>query len=318
MTYWDIPHEDSHAKNICLKIGRYKKIGTAQDTPEVENPKSELTLDRVEFQNLVKVLRDNYVPFKEGFNKYIPIDGKFNPESINYLEEIVGTPEKQKVLDFILKNDILADELVAGLQNRLRAKAVQEFETMLGQDLVEQNWQAWFKRNDWVLGSDFVRVLDERAIDTRNITDYLMQAYDGFLDVVEIKKPEGKLRFWADAKDHENYVQSSALTKAITQATKYIYELEREANSAKFLDRVGVKVIKPRCILIFGRSYDWDDEQKEAYRILNSSYHSLTIMTYDHVLGRAKRILGVNRPEDNQDEDAQIPDSDGNDDDIPF
>ena len=142
-----------------------------------------------------------------------------------------------------------------------------------------------------------------------------MQAYDGFLDVVEIKKPEGGLRFWASTKDHDNYVQSSDLTKAITQATKYIYELEREANSAKFLERVGVRVIKPRCILIFGRSNDWNNEQKEAYRILNSSFHNLTIMTYDHVLNRAKRILGIDEPEENQNGDAQVH---GSDDYIPF
>ena len=50
--------------------------------------------------------------------------------------------------------------------------------------------------------------------------------------------------------------------------------------------------------MIFGRSNDWNDEQKEAYRILNSSYHNLAIMTYDHVLRRAKRILGIDEPEE--------------------
>jgi hypothetical protein len=150
------------------------------------------------------------------------------------------------------------------------------------------------KQNAWVLGSEFVKILDEREVDTANITDYLMQAYDGFLDIIEIKRPDGDLRFWADAQDHGNYVPSSDLTKAITQATKYIYEVEREANSVKFLERVGnVKTIKPRCVLIFGRSSDWNNEQKEAYRILNSSYHNLTILTYDHVLLRAKRILNI-------------------------
>ena len=102
------------------------------------------------------------------------------------------------------------------------------------------------------------------------------------------------MRFWANGQDHGNYVPSSDLVKAVTQATKYIYEVEREANSVKFLERVdNVKTIQPRCILIFGRSDDWNEDQKEAYRILNSSYHNLTIMTYDHVLGRTKRILGI-------------------------
>ena len=102
------------------------------------------------------------------------------------------------------------------------------------------------------------------------------------------------MQFWAEKQDHGNWVPSTDLTKAISQATRYIYEVEREANSVKFLERVGnVKTIKPRCVLIFGRSQNWRDDQKESYRILNASYHNLTIMTYDHVLDRAKRILGL-------------------------
>ena len=84
------------------------------------------------------------------------------------------------------------------------------------------------------------------------------------------------------------------MVKAITQASRYIYEVEREANSVKFLDLVNqVRTVKPRGILIFGRSHDWGDDQREAYRILNSNYHNLSIMTYDHVLERAKRMIGI-------------------------
>lgn len=87
---------------------------------------------------------------------------------------------------------------------------------------------------------------------------------------------------------------SSDLTKAIAQASRYIFEVEREANSVKFLEKVGgVKTVKPRCVLIFGRSNDWNEKQTEAYRILNASFHCLTILTYDHVLSRACRISGI-------------------------
>jgi hypothetical protein len=163
---------------------------------------------------------------------------------------------------------------------------------MLKNDLSESKWQIWFEENSWVLGSEFVEILDERKIDTKNITDYLVRSYDGFLDIIEIKKPEdGKLDFWSKTRDHGNLVPSSNLVKAITQATKYIYEVERESNSNKFLKRVKAQIVKPRSILIFGRSDDWGDDENEAYRIINSSYHNLLIMTYDHVLDRAKRIL---------------------------
>ena len=313
---WKIPHRDSEGENISLKIGRYNKNGFVPERLEVENPRSELTLENEEFQNLLEFLGHNYEPFKEGFKKYIPIDGDFSQESIEDLKAFFDTPDKEKILDLIVRNKILSDDLVAGLQNRSRVRAVQEFEAMLGQDLVEQEWQKWFERNGWVFGTEFVRILDERRIDIENIPDCLVETYDGFLDIVEIKRPKGKLRFWSSTKDHENYVQSSDLTKAITQGTKYIYELECKADSMKFSASVGnVKTIKPRCILIFGRSNDWNNEQKEAYRILNSSYHNLTILTYDHVLSRAKRILGIDESEENRNTETLNPD---NDDDIPF
>ena len=290
---WRIPH-NTPQDDVRLKIGRYNRKVFNIETPESSKPKSELTLDNEEFQTLLTFLEENYEPFKKGIRKYIQIDEKFDQHNIQHLKAIFSDPDKQKVLNFIASNDILPEDLVSSLQYQLRVKAVQEFENMLSKNLVEFNWQSWFKKNDWVLGSEFVRILDERSIDPNNIADYLMQAYDGFLDIIEIKRPEGNLRFWGNSQVQGNWIPSADLTKAITQATKYIYEVEREANSVKFLERVGkIKTIKPRCVLIFGRSNSWDESQKEAYRILNASYHNLTIMTYDHVLARAKRILGL-------------------------
>ena len=187
----------------------------------------------------------------------------------------------------------LSENLSLALHIRKRKLSITQFEQQLEQNLTEHEWQKWFKENDWMLGNEFIQILDKQKIDTQNIADFLMKAYDGFLDIVEIKRPKGEFLFWANNKDHENFIPSTDLIKAITQSTKYIYELEREANSKKFHEQIGeIKIIKPRCTLIFGRSNDWTEEHHEAYRILNSSYHNLTIMTYDHVLDRAKKILG--------------------------
>ena len=225
---------------------------------------------------------------------FIPLERPFDAENAKQIRALFSLPNKLDLVSFILDNDVIPDELAAGLRHARRARAVLEFEQMLGQNLLEWNWQQWFQSNSWVLGSQFVRILDERQIDTQHISDFLMEAYDGFLDVVEIKRPEGGLNFWSPTIDHGNYVPSTELTKAITQASRYIYEVEREANSNKFLESVGgVKTVKPRCILVFGRSNDWNEKQAEAYRILNASFHNLTILTYDHVLARAQRISGI-------------------------
>ena len=154
---WKIPHANPQQEDISLKIGRYNKNGFTPETLEIENPKSELTLDNEEFQKLLEFLSENHEPFKKGIKRYIPIDEKFDQESVEHLKAFFDNPDKQKLLDFVAKNDILPEDLIAGLQNQARINAVEQCETML-----EQEWQEWFKRNDWVLGSEFVRIWDER------------------------------------------------------------------------------------------------------------------------------------------------------------
>ena len=293
--FWKIPH-NTEKEDICLKLGRYKKSGffDENEEPVSQQPKSELTLNHEEFQSLIEFLQQSYEPFRQGVKAFIPLERPFDSENAKQIRALFTLPNKRDLVNFILDNDVIPDELAAGHHQARRARAVLEFEKMLGQNLLEGKWQQWFQSNSWVLGSQFVRILEERNIDTQHISDFLMEAYGGFLDVVEIKRPEGGLNFWSPTFDHGNYVPSTELTKALTQASRYIYEVEREANSNKFLESVGgVKTVKPRCILVFGRSNDWNEKQAEAYRILNASFHNLTILTYDHVLARARRISGI-------------------------
>jgi hypothetical protein len=293
--FWKIPH-DSGKEDIHLKIGRYKKGANfnEDEVPETLEPRSELTLTHEEFQALISFIQDSYEPFRQGVKAFLPLDRPFDTANAEQIRTLFSLPNRHEIVKFILENKLISSELAVGLRQAHRARAVLKFEQMLLQDLVEAPWQAWFQNNSWVLGSEFVQVLDERQIDTQRISDFLMKAYDGFLDIVEIKRPDGGLQFWASNLDHGNYVPSQHLTKAITQASRYIYEVERESNSVKFLERVGgVKIVKPRCVLIFGRSTGWNEKQIESYRILNSSYHNLTVLTYDHVLQRARKICGI-------------------------
>ena len=294
--FWKIPH-NSGREDIGLKVGRYKRnpAEPLDEILETPQPKSELTLTHVEFQALMTFLLANYEPFRQGVKAYIPLDRPFAPDNAAQIKALFSLAGRQKgIVEFILNNDVIPEDLVAALQQARRAEAIKDFEQMLEQDRRENDWQVWFEKNSWVLGSEFARVLDERSIDTAHISDFLMEAYDGFLDIVEIKRPQGGMSFWAAALDHGNYIPSVELTKAVAQASRYVYEVEREANSVKFLQRVGnVKTVKPRCILIFGRSRGWNAEQLEAYRIFNAGFHNLTVLTYAQVLARGKRMIGL-------------------------
>jgi hypothetical protein len=288
--FWNIGHNTGR-EDISLKLGRYQK-GTAKVVDGT--PKCELTLDNEEFVALVKLLQEEYEPFRQGVKAFIPLDTPYDEENFKQIRALFSKAETPALVNLLIEHKVIHAELALALQQARRARAIEQFEALLENDALESKWQEWFKRNSWVLGSQFVEIIGERSIDTSNISDFLMRAYDGFIDIVEIKRPGGALRFWSPTLDHGNPWPSSDLTKALTQASRYIYEVEREANSVKFLERVrGVRTVKSRCTLIFGRSNDWSEQQIEAYRILNSGFHNLTVLTYDHVLQRAQRIMGA-------------------------
>ena len=308
--FWKIEHNTKPAE-ISLKIARYP---VDEDGNEGKAKDQGITLTPDELIALQNALRQNLGPLKAGASKWVSIDDAADSEQVEALRALFADPDKRKVVEFLNRSNVLPDDLLNSIEYSRRCRAVEELERMLGENLTEAPWQSWFEVNDWVLGTEFVRVLDERSIDVKNISDYLMEAYDGFLDLVEIKRPEGGLKFWADGLDHGNYVPHSDLVKAITQASTYIYELEMEANSVKTTKRLGVRAIKPRCVLIFGRSRQWKDGQREAYRILNAGYHNLSILTFDHVLARAKRMLNLDA--ENGREPAAVAEVAGND--FPF
>ncbi|WP_336937384.1 Shedu immune nuclease family protein [Acinetobacter modestus] len=291
--FWKVQRSDSD--EIHLKLGRYQKPKKFFDvqTLENENPKSELTLDHDEATNLINFLQTHYEYFKIGEKNYVPIPNNIDSQAKEKIQQLINDIEISELIELLIEHQIDRHHLEVSITYTNRLKAIDEFNQLLEYDETENTWQKWFENNSWVLGSDFVKTIDERAIDTRNISDFLMQSYDGFIDIVEIKRPEGNLHFWQSQLDHGNYIPHNDLIKAITQSLIYIHEIEQESNNVKFLERTeNIKTIKPRCTLIYGRSKDWNKEQIKAFRILNSSYHNLSIITFDHVLERAKRILG--------------------------
>ena len=181
-----------------------------------------------------------------------------------------------------------------------------EFEEKINLSEPESVWQEWFNKNKWILGSEYIKILTERNIDEHHIADYIMQSFDGFLDLVEIKVPS--LKFWTGPDSHQNYTPSSDLVSAISQCLNYLYRIEKQSDSLDFNQRIsGVKIVKPKCMLVYGRSNTWNDQQKEAFRILNSAYQQINIITYDQLLARAKHLLGVDESTYSFDDENDIP-----------
>lgn len=163
------------------------------------------------------------------------------------------------------------------------ADAFKSYKQNLGVKKDEEVWQKIFEANPWILGSDVVEILEERVLDEDSITDIPVKDIDGFVNIVELKLPNEDV--WT-----QELNPAANLTRAVMQCMRYITETERRMNDYKKIGKLGANILKPRITLIYGRSKDWDDTHREQFKILNSSFHNISILTYDHVLRRAKQI----------------------------
>lgn len=281
-------HRSNDTPIVSLKIARLDKNGKAKEDKSI-------TLKQEEIDLLIEYIQEYYMPLNIGLKEFIEAD----KDAVELFKKVrdLGISDEE-VASKLIESGILTENMSVAITAAERNNAVQNFEVSLDQEPTEAFWQDWFSRNKWILGSDYLNILPERDIDAHDIADYLMRSIDGFVDVVEIKRPD--LPFWAGPDSHGNYYPTSHLTAAISQCLNYLYRIELQSNSVEFMERVsGAKTVKPQCLLVYGRSDDWSEDQMKALRILNAAYHQLHIMTYDQLLARAKQLLGIPDCEDN-------------------
>ncbi len=179
-----------------------------------------------------------------------------------------------------------------------RRVALEEFKTSLSDsEKKERNyWQPFLEKNRWMFGLSYFVLLDESRIDLWDTADYLFESEDGFIDIVEIKHPH--IDFWQKDgngryQKYRNFLQhSEELKGAITQATNYIFQVEKKFSDPDWCRANGCETpVKPKCTVIFGRSNDWKLEEKTAFRLMNDSLHGIEVITFDHLFNRAEKIL---------------------------
>jgi len=83
-------------------------------------------------------------------------------------------------------------------------------------------------------------------------------------------------------------------------------------------DHGGILPLKPRGLIIQGRSSKWDRDEWEAFRLLNDELHSIQVMTFDHLLRQAEQMLVVMKTPDENTRPGIVEQSEIDDEDIPF
>jgi len=151
----------------------------------------------------------------------------------------------------------------------------------------EKIFQNWIESNLWVFGIDYIKKHNLRKIALFSEGDLLMESVDGYLDLIELKRPKHKLFKFDES--HKSFYPQTSLSQVIGQSLFYLQKLqEYKLNIEK---EYKVKVIMPRVKVIIGRNNHFKDEEKDSLRMLNSNLNSIQIITYDDLVQYGKLIL---------------------------
>ncbi len=189
----------------------------------------------------------------------------------------------------------LSDEIIHALRTELRLRelrqAVADLASHLREGEVEESiYQAWCENNSWSFGNAYVVNDQLRAISAADKVDLLLpRNLGGFRDLIELKRPD--MHIILRDKSHNSWYFSAEVSKAIGQCHRYLDVLHQEVGLSGLRDAPDVFAYHPRATVVVGRTNEWTDEQYRALHGLNSRLTDISVISYDHLLAQARRIL---------------------------
>lgn len=174
-------------------------------------------------------------------------------------------------------------DIVESIKGKLNLQAYQA-----GQP--EKIFQKWIENNLWVFGTEYIRKLDATKIAIFSDSDLLMESMDGFLDLIELKRPKlTKYTIFNYDPNHKSYYPSPDLSAVIGQCLFYLQKMdEYKLNLEK---EYKARIIRPRVKIILGRTNEFNPEQYEALRMLNSNLNHIQIISYDYLVSCANKMI---------------------------
>lgn len=225
--------------------------------------------------------------------------------SAQYIKELLEKGYSEELWQALVETDPdLATKLSLSRIYESRKALVEQMEEKIDQDENEEYWQQLLAENRWIFGNSYIGIIGERRTNISSTLDHPLITEDGYLEIVEIKKPS--FPFWKKTRSGESYlyrdkylVPNAELQCAISQGSNYIYETEQEMDSRSWAEtHDGIYPLKPKCLIVHGRSNDWGDLESQSFRLLNDRLHGISVITFDHLILRAKQTLELFKPEE--------------------
>lgn len=257
--------DEEPINNISFIEAKESDIELLEKFKIIDSPLIKLILDKVEQKNKLRLI----------------IEALTEGEIQNLHASIRQSIHKKAIRNLL---NLLALENSGELINEVKIQG-HLLEYQAGQP--EKIFQNWIEKNLWTLGIDYIKKHPARQIGINSESDLIMETTDGYIDLVELKRPKFDLFLFDES--HKSYYPSKELSKVIGQCLQYLkildeYKLILE-KSYKF------KILKPRIKIIVGRSNEFSDHQSDTLRMLNSSLNHIEIITYDYLVKCGENII---------------------------
>jgi hypothetical protein len=268
-----------------IKDGATKSSKLIETTDEIN-----LLLDQLKESDLETILQ-----LLEKFESQEKIIGLLDSLSELEIENLHGAYHHKLITEEIaILEELIELELGGSITTDIKSKD-HLLKYTAGQP--EKIFQNWIESNLWVFGVEYVKQHDARKIALFSEGDLLMESVDGYLDLIELKRPKHTLLKYDNS--HKCYYPHPDLSKVIGQSLFYLQKLaEYKLNLEREYE---VKVIMPRIKVIIGNNVSFGEEEKDCFRMLNSNLNSIQLITYNDLVNFGKLILATyeEKPVDN-------------------
>lgn len=209
------------------------------------------------------------------------------------------SPEKKKNYEEIIiqNNELVKFEFL-----------LEKLKNMLNDEIsyTEKVWQREILNVILLLYPKYLKVFEEVPVydvynsKTRRL-DYLLVDASGFIDVIEIKKPND-ISILSKGLYRENYVPLRELSGTIMQIEKYVFYLNKwgiqgekkltQRFQKELPDNIDIRIVNPSGIIIMGRSKNLHSNELSDFEVIKRKYKNIVeIITYDDLLNRLENII---------------------------
>lgn len=178
---------------------------------------------------------------------------------------------------------------------------ITRYEGMLGENLVEGRWQAFFNENPFILSMAFgypvIKVRDQASVggrklsgDGEKITDFLVKnSLTNNTAIFEIKTPQTQVLNKTPFRDGV-FTPSADLSGSINQALDQKYQFQKQIAQIKDNSRLyDIESYAVHCCLVIGRTPDGDD-QKKSFELFRRNSKDVEIVTFDELLEKLRQL----------------------------